>query len=167
MRMRLVGPLMTLVTTQLVGCTSTAKHDLSHFPFPAAQKEIHATLDAIIRDAETANVQGLRDGHLNSAKFSKFGGSFDRIDLDQCNEQEAAGVTAVQDLKFEMKDRKIEVFGDVAVMTCYNHASYSDGGNRRQHIARNTLVFLRTADGWKIVHEHVTPKSCFEQGAVE
>ena len=63
----------------------------------------------------------------------------------------------------EMKDRKIDVFGDIAIMTCYNHFSYSVEGNREERVARNTLVFLRTADGWKIVHEHVTPKACFQQ----
>ncbi len=167
MRMRTVMPLTMLATLELVGCASTATRDLAHYPFPEARQEIHATLDSIINDVETANLQRLRDGHLNSPKFSKFGGSFERISIDLCNEQEAAGVTSVQDLKFEMKDRKIDVFGDVAVMTCYNHFSYTDDGNRKQHIDRNTMVFLRTADGWKIVHEHVTPKTCFEQGSAK
>ncbi len=157
--------IVALASMQLIGCISTPKHDLTRYPFPEAQKEIHATLDAIINDVETANVQRLRDSHLNSAKFTKFGGSFERINIDQCNDQEAAGVTSVQDLKFEMKDRKIDVFGDTAIMTCYNHFSYTDDGNRRQHIDRNTMVFLRTDDGWKIVREHVTPKTCFEQGS--
>ena len=57
---------------------------------------------------------------------------------------------------------EIDVFGDVAIMTCYNHFSYKDNGGREQRVARNTLVFLKTDDGWKIVHEHVTPKQCFE-----
>ena len=149
----------------VLGCTAT--RDLAHYPFPEAQAELRKVLDGIIHDAETANVQGLRDSHLNSDKFTKFGGTFERINVDQCNEGEIAGVTSVQDLKFEMKDRKIDVFDDVAIMTCYNHFSFRDGGNRKQRIARNTLVFLKTADGWKIVHEHVTPKACFEQGAVE
>ncbi len=159
--------LVALASMQLGGCASTPKRDLAHYPFPEARQEIHATLDSIINDAETANLQRLRDGHLNSPKFSKFGGSFERISIDLCNEQEAAGVTSVQDLKFEMKDRKIDVFGDIAIMTCYNHFSYTDDGNRRQHIDRNTMVFLKTADGWKIVHEHVTPKTCFEQGSAK
>jgi len=149
---------------QLVGCASIRHRDLAHYPFPEAQEEINATLDAMINDVETASLQRLRDGHLDSTKFTKFGGTFERIGLDQCNEQEAAGVTSVQDLKFEMRDRKIDVFGNVAIMTCYNHFSYDDGGERKQRIARNTLVFLRTANGWKIIHEHVTPKKCFEQG---
>lgn len=152
-----------LAAVQMVGCASTESRDLAHYPFLKAQSEIHDTLDAIINDVETANVQGLRDSHLNSDKFTKFGGTFERINVDQCNDDETAGVTSVQDLKFEMKDRKIDVFGDVAIMTCYNHFSHKGDGELRRGVARNTLVFLKTADGWKIVHEHVTPKSCFEQ----
>jgi hypothetical protein len=165
--MSTVLSLAALATMQLFGCASPPKHDIAHYPYPKAQAELRDVLDGIIHDAETANVQGLRDSHLNSDKFTKFGGTFERINVDQCNEGEIAGVTSVQDLKFEMKDRKIDVFGDVAIMTCYNHFSHKGDGELRRSVARNTLVFLKTADGWKIVHEHVTPKACFEQGAVE
>jgi hypothetical protein len=133
-----------------------------HDPFHESQAEIREVLIDIINDVETANVLGLRDSHLNSDKFTKFGGTFERINIDQCIEGEIAGITSVRDLRFEMKDRKIDVFGDVAIMTCYNHFSYKDNGGREQRVARNTLVFLKTDDGWKIVHEHVTPKQCFE-----
>ena len=120
--------------------------------------------DYIIDDAEAANVAGLRESHLASDKFTKFDGrEFERQNVEQCNESEAALFTSAQDIKLEMKDRKIDVFGDVAIMTCYNHFSYLDDGELRRGVARNTLVFLKTADGWKIVHEHVTPKACFDQ----
>ena len=45
----------------------------------------------------------------------------------------------------------------------YNHHSYKDNSKLKQGVARNTLVFLDTAEGWKIVHEHITPKACFGQ----
>ena len=57
-------------------------HELAHDPFPTAQSELRAVLDAMIRDVETANVQGLRDVHLDSDKFTKFGGGsvYERMD---------------------------------------------------------------------------------------
>jgi len=163
MRTSTVWPVVALVSMQLLGCASAKKNNLASYPFPEAQEEIHATLDAIIKDVETGNIRGLRDSHLKSAKFTKFGGNdFERMNLDQCNEDEASVVKPMQDIHFEIKDRKIDVFGDVAIMTCYNHFSFRDSGERKQRIARNTLVFLKTTDGWKIVHEHVTPKACFD-----
>ena len=156
--------IMVLHFTWLVtvlGCTATRY--LAHYPFPEAQEELREVLNDIINDVEIANIQGLRDSHLNSDKFTKFGGTFERINFDQCNEGEIAGVTSVQDLKLEMIDVKIDVFGDVAIVTCYNRYSYSGNDDLQLGVDRNTLVFLSTADGWKIIHEHVTPKSCFEQ----
>jgi ketosteroid isomerase-like protein len=142
---------------------SRKEYDLAHYTFPEAQAELRAVLAEIVRDAESANVRRLRAGHLQSDKFTKFSGrSFERQTVDQCNESEAAFFTSLLDLRFEMKDLKIDVFGDVAVVTCYNHASYVLDSKPRSVIARNTLVFLKTADGWKIVHEHVTPKAWFD-----
>jgi hypothetical protein len=160
--MSIVLAITALAISPPIGCAAMAKRDLSHDPFPEAQEESHASLAAIVTDVENANVQGLRDSHLDSAKFTKFGGkNFERMSLGPCNEREADGVTSVQDIAFEMKNRRIDVFGDVAVMTCYNHFSFREGGKRRQRIVRNTLVFLKTDKGWKIVHEHVTPNECF------
>ena len=58
---------------------------------------------------------------------------------------------------------KIDVFGDVAVLTEYFHLSHTVDDAPETHNARVTLVFLKTVDGWKIVHEHVTGKKRFEQ----
>ena len=133
-------------------------------PLPEVQAEIREVLKDIMHDVETANVAGLRASHLESNKFTKFGGrDFERQDVEQCNEAETRFVSTLQNLKLEMRDPKIDVFGDVAIMTCYNHVSYTDDGEVRNRVARNTLVFLNTDDGWKIVHEHVTPNARFEQ----
>lgn len=145
----------------LASCAATG--DLAHYQFPKAQAEVRQVLKGMIQDVITGDVQGLRAGHLDSDKFTKFGGQFERINIDECNEGEAAIVSSVEDLKLEMKDLRIDVFGDVAIVTCYNHHSYKDDSKLEQGVARNTLVFLDTAEGWKIVHEHVTPKACFGQ----
>jgi ketosteroid isomerase-like protein len=63
----------------------------------------------------------------------------------------------------EATDVKIDVFGDVAVLTEYFHLSHTVDGEPELVDVRVTLVFLKTVDGWKIVHEHVTGKNCFDQ----
>ena len=45
----------------------------------------------------------------------------------------------------------------------YSHVSFKKDGEVMQRSGRHTLVFLKTVDGWKIIHEHGTPKMCFEQ----
>jgi ketosteroid isomerase-like protein len=159
---------LALAAMLLVGCASTAKHDLAHYPFPKAQAELREVLDGIFRDAMTGNVEGVRASHLYSDKFTKFGGrAFKRMNIDKCIEGEVANVRAARDIELEAKDIKIDVFGDVAVLTNYIHVSYQTEDQPIQAVLRGTLVFLETSDGWKIVHEHVTPQSCFEQGSGE
>lgn len=166
MNKRCVWLAPTLSVLLLASCASTryARRDLVTDPFPEAQTEVREAFNVIINDAETANVSGVRTSHLESDKFTKFGGQvFDRQDVEQCNESETAGITSIQDLKYEVKDQKIDVFGDVAIMTFYSHISFKKDGESFQPIARQTIVFLKTADGWKIIHEHVTPKAGFGQ----
>ena len=149
-----------LATFMLVGCASTPNRDLAHYPFPEAQVELRAVLDGIIRDSANANVVGLRDSHLNSEKFTKFGGGeiYDRMNYEQCVDVETAAITSVEEYKAEARDVKIDVFGEVAVMTYYPHRVVKKDGMVLKYSTRQTLVFLNTDDGWKIVHEHQSPK---------
>ena len=153
----------TLATMQLVGCASPQERDLAYDHFPEAQAELREVFEGLLYDAKTANVEGLRAGHLNSDKFTKFGGQmFERMNIDQCNETEAAFFASIQDPELDMKDLKIDVFGEVAILTFYGHISFKKDGEVMQSSSRHTVVFLKTVDGWKIIHEHRTPKAWYE-----
>ena len=153
-----------LVTMQLVGCASTPRHDLAHYPFPEAQEEVRSALQGVFHDGKTANVEGLRARHLHSDKFTKFGTrKFERQTIEFCDKSEAGFVTKIQEPQWEAKDLKIDVFGEVAIATFYFHSSFKVHGELKRGLGRQTIVFLQTADGWKIAHEHRTGKRCFEQ----
>ena len=154
----LLYPLM-LFFLLLVSCadTESPQLDLINNTFPEAQAELREVIETIVRDSETANVEGLHSIHLLSEKFTKFGPrSFDRQDVHGTNEEEAAHFTSVENFKAEVRDLKIDVFGEVAIATYYPHVSFVKDGKKTIGSARQTLVFLNTKDGWKIVHEHGT-----------
>lgn len=143
----------------LVSCTGhdPAPKDPVNDPFPEAQAELKAIVESIATDAMTADVEGLRAIHLDSQKFTKFGPrSFARQDVTTANNSEAEHFTSISNLRYEIQELKIDVFGDVAVVTYYPQVSFLEGGQARSGIGRQTLVFLKTEDGWKIVHEHGT-----------
>lgn len=122
--------------------------------------ELREAVEAIARDAMSGNVEGLQSAHLASDEFTKFGPrSFERQDVESANASEAAYFTSVSDLTYEIRDLKIDVFGDVGVATYYPHVTYSRNGERFEGTGRQTFVFLRTAEGWKLVHEHGTPRN--------
>lgn len=111
-------------------------------------------------DIETTNIQGLQFLHLDSEKFSKFGPrSFERQDVTGTNESEAAFFSSISDADYQVEELKIDVFGDVGIVTYYPQVSFIREGEEVEVRGRQTLVFVRTADGWKIVHEHGTVRN--------
>lgn len=140
----------------LFSCTSgVPRRDVIGDSFPEAQAELRKVVDVLAGDAMAANIEGLQGLHLNSPKFTKFGPrSFDRQDLAGTNESEAAFFGSVSDLTYRAEDLKIDVFGDMGIVTYYPHVTFVKDGEEHEVEGRQTLVFLKTRAGWKIVHEH-------------
>ena len=131
--------------------------DLVNDPFLEEQSELKEAVHSIVRDAETANLEGLKDIHLVSDKFTKFGPrNFERQGVQRTNESELAFFGTVTNYKEKVDGLKVDVFGDVGIATYYREVSYIEDSVERSGNLRQTLVFVKTADGWKIVHEHGT-----------
>ncbi len=161
--MREVRPILWVLGLLCIASCAGENHvekDLVNDQFSAAQAELREVVNSIVHDVETANVEGLHSIHLDSEKFTKFGPrSFDRQDVGSTNESEAAFWSSASNTHYEVEELKIDVFGDVAVVTYYPHVSFVMDGEQREVDGRQTLVLLKTADGWKIVHEHGTTRS--------
>lgn len=145
----------------LVSCTceESPRHDVINDPFPEAQAELREMIDSIVKDATTANIEGLQQAHLAGDKFTKFGPRrFERQDVTDTNDSEAEFFGSISNYRQEIKDLKIDVFGDVGIATYYPHVSFVQDGEEKRGTGRQTFVFLKTGDGWKIVHEHGTPR---------
>jgi len=145
----------------LVSCASERhlQQDLINDPFPEAQVELREVVKSLTKDIMTANIEGLQAIHLESDKFTKFGSrSFDRQDLASTNESEAAFFGSVSNMSYEVNKLKIDVFGDIGIVTYYPHLSFMRDGEETKASGRQTLVFLKTKNGWKIVHEHGTTR---------
>ena len=146
----------------LVSCMSQKplQQDLINDQVPEVQAERRGVVESIVQDAMTANIEGLQAAHLVSDKFTKVGPrAFDRQDVASTNESEAAFFGAISNFNQEIKDLKIDVFGDIGIATYYPHVSFVQDGEKKEGSGRQTLVFLKTENGWKIVHEHGTAKN--------
>lgn len=151
-------------TLQLVGCASMHRIDIAHDPYPEAQAEVWEVVQIQTNDALAGNAEGIRAAHLYSDKFTKFpGGKYERIGFTECVDAEIEGFSSLKNLKLHAGGVKIDVFGDVAILTEYFQLSHTENGKPETIDARVTLVFLKTDDGWKIVHEHVSGKDCYDQ----
>jgi ketosteroid isomerase-like protein len=149
------------VSIGLFGCT-TARYELKDLvdnPFLGQQSEIRAAVMSIKSDIESSNIDGLQAAHLESDKFTKFGPRiFERQDVANTNKTEAAFFGALTHTNYEVRDLKIDVFGDVGIATYYPDVSFVRDGRSVKAGGRQTLVFVRTESGWKIVHEHGTAR---------
>jgi len=126
-------------------------------PSPAAQAELRETVMSIANDIMTANIEGLQAAHLPSASFTKFGPrKFERQDVAETNASEAAFFSSISQVDYRINDLKIDVFGDIGIVTYYPQVSFVKENEPRSVDGRQTLVFLKTDAGWKIVHEHGT-----------
>ena len=149
--------MVSLLSLSLSVVTAYDELSLVHDSFPEAQAELREVVESIATDAMAANIEGLQAIHLKSEKFTKFGPrSFDRQNVASTNESEAAFFGSVADMKYEALDLKIDVLGDVGIVTYYPHVTFIKDGQNKEVYGRQTLVFLKTQDGWKIVHEHGT-----------
>ena len=150
-----------IVIIILSSCESqkSGQEEIINNPYLSTQAEIREVINSIIKDAEEANIEGLKAAHLESEKFSKFGPrNFDRQDVSSTNATEEAFFSSISNYKQEIRDLKIDVFDDIAIATYYPHVSFIQDGEEKTVSGRQTFVFLSTEEGWKLVHEHGTPK---------
>ena len=145
----------------LLGCTgcvsspATEDHDILNSEFPAARAEIETkmrTMDELVNTLDE-----LRDLHLDSPKFSKLGDNAPRKGFEEMIAEEWSLASGLEGWSFDPRDLKVDVFGDVAVATCYPHYILHYGDAEPVEFKTvSTLVWVRTGEGWKIAHEHHT-----------
>jgi len=149
---------LIMLILALSSCERNSEQDLINDEFPKERAEIHECIKSIVKDAETTNIEGLKAAHLFSEKFTKFGPrNFDRQNVASANNSEEAFFGSITNYNQEIKDLKIDVFGDIGIATYYPYVSFVQDGEAKSGNGRQTLVFLKTENGWKIVHEHGTP----------
>jgi ketosteroid isomerase-like protein len=97
----------------------------------------------------------LRSSHLDGEKFSKLKRGQGRQDFEEMIAEEIANMSVMKDFKIDFRDLKIDVFGDVAVASSpalYTWTDQSGKAIERDMLA--TMVWVKTAEGWRIAHEH-------------
>jgi len=132
--------------------------DLINDEFPEAQKEIIETFGAITQSLKDGDMNKLISFHTYGPKFTEFKKGEPRNDgtANEAFEREVFGsVTEV--VKFDAKDLKIAVYGDVANVTFHSDFHLKFGEDLVIVNDQITLLFVKVGNDWKIVHEHHSP----------
>ncbi|MFK5855447.1 MAG: nuclear transport factor 2 family protein [Bacteroidota bacterium] len=164
MRTKLTITLIMVIGIVLTGCNvkeqkvKEVKIDLVNDEFPEAQAEVMKTFGAIAQSIKDGDMDKLISFHAYGPKFTEFKDGQPRNggeDNEVYERQLFGSVTKV--VKFDAKDLKIAVYGDVANLTFHSDFQLKFGENLVVVNNQITLLFVKTDDGWKLVHEHHSP----------
>ena len=134
------------------------KIDLINDDFPEAQQEIMETFGAIAQSIKDGDMDKLISFHAYGPKFTEFkDGALRNGGEDNETYERSLFGSVTEVVKFDAKDLKIAVYGDVANLTFHSDFQLMFGDDLAVVNNQITLLFVKTANGWKIVHEHHSP----------
>jgi ketosteroid isomerase-like protein len=162
MKLLKVLPLLIVSACLFTACCRTcsdepatvAEVDLINDPFEAEQAEIKAVLDGIFESIKNLDADKLISYHVYSPKFTEFRNADPRFGSEGNEQYERGFVAAIEGFDSNLGDLKIDVFGQVAVVTFEADFRPVMNGETGQIWANVTLVFVKVDGEWKITHEH-------------
>jgi len=129
--------------------------DLINPVFAEEKQEVLETFGAIAQSIVDGDIDKLIAFHAYGPKFTEFKNGEPRNGgaANEAYERETFGaVTAVE--KFEANDLQIAVYGYVANLTFHSDFHLRFGNDLVIINDQITLLFVKTKEGWKMVHEH-------------
>lgn len=134
------------------------KIDLLNDEFPDAKKEVRMTMDSIAQSAKDGDLDKLISFHAYSPKFTEFKNGEVRNNGEENEKFERGTFGSVTEVvKFDMNDMKIAVYDKIANVTLHTDFHLKFGEDLVVVNEQMSLLFLKTKNGWRIVHEHHSP----------
>ena len=126
-------------------------------------EEIIRIIEALFESGKTKDFSSLRDIHLNDSRFSSFSDlpPYDLKDVQTTIELEELKFISISDYSYQIKNPKISVFGNAAVVALELNQKGMLVDNKAytgEHISiegRATFVLVKQPT-WKIVHIHLS-----------
>lgn len=126
-------------------------------------EEIINVIETLFQAGITKELSSLRDIHLNDPRFSSFSDlpPYDLKDYQNTIELEELKFVSISDYSYEIKNPKISVFGDTAVVALeliqkgmlVDTKAYT--GEHMEISGRATFVLVKQPT-WKIAHIHLS-----------
>jgi ketosteroid isomerase-like protein len=132
--------------------------DLINDEFPEAKKEVMETFGAIAQSIKDGDIDKLISFHAYGPKFTEFKNGEPRNGGAANEEHERSVFGSVTEVvEFGAKDLQVAVYGDVANVTFHSDFQLMFGEDLVVVNDQITLLFVKTDQGWKMVHEHHSP----------
>jgi ketosteroid isomerase-like protein len=132
--------------------------DIINDEFPEAQVEIKAVLDSLFRSLQNKDAESLKSFHLYGPKFTAFAPGMLRQGSKENQEKERETINSISSFEYNLNDLKINVFGEVAIVTYHGDFEITIETGSKQMYTQTSLIFVKTDTGWKLTHEHSSPR---------
>jgi hypothetical protein len=126
-------------------------------------EEIIKVIETLFESGVTKNLASLKDIHLNDSKFSSFSDlpPYDLKDYQTTIELEELRFVSISDYSYEIKNPKISLFGDTAIVALeliqkgmlVDNKAFT--GEHMSITGRATFVLVKQPT-WKIAHFHLS-----------
>ena len=128
------------------------------------KKDVAAVIFAYFEAGKNKDLSALGTFHAPT-DFSKFDENppYTRQSSEEAFVYEQAAFASISDYDYRLEDLRVDLIGNVAVATFYLTYKgifvndYSFEGRPVGSKSRVTMVLSAFPDGWKIVHEHISP----------
>lgn len=135
-----------------------AQGDLLNDEFQQAKQEVLETFGAIAQSIKDGDLDKLISFHAYGPKFTEFKNGEPRNGSNANETHERTVFGSVSEVvKFDANDLQIAVYGDVANVTFHSDFHLKFGEDMVVVNDQITLLFVKTKEGWKMVHEHHSP----------
>ena len=153
--------LLFIITLGLFISKGHAQADILNDEYPEAKQEVMETFGAIAQSIMEGDMDGLIAFHAYGPKFTEFKNGEPRNGGEENESFERNTFGSVTEVvKLEANDLQVAVYGgNVANMTFHSDFHLKFGEDLVVVNNQITLLFVKTTDGWKIVHEHHSPLS--------
>ncbi len=166
MKTKLTFALIMIFGLLITGCkqkeqkikVEEVKIDIINDEFPEAKEEVIKTFGEIAKSIKEGDVDKLIAFHAYGPKFTEFKNGEPR-NGSEANENHERNVfgSVTEVVKFDAKDLQVAVYGDVANLTFHSDFHLKFGEDLVVVNDQITLLFVKTNNGWKMVHEHHSP----------
>lgn len=157
------APVQTGTTTTTTETTNTTRTRRATTPAraaaSAAERDVRATFDALLRAIEKTDVEAVMNFYWNSPQLLIYNnnGTVTR-GWAQVHENLASSYPELKDVKLAARDVRVQLLGtDAALLSCLWTQTQEYRGTPESNSGRMTLLFRRTGGAWKIAHRHTSP----------
>ena len=167
MKAKMTLTLILLFGILIIGCKQSLQNqkagdtsiDIINDEFPEAQAEIKVIVDGIFKSIQAKDAEKLKSFHLYGPKFTAFAPGMLRQTSKENEEKERETINSLLSLDYNLNDLKINVFGEVAIVTYHGDFEFTFEEGTKQMHTQTSLIFVKTDAGWKLTHEHSSPRN--------